>query len=972
MIGENEIFLDFSAIHSLRVNGEWLVVAIVMTIAVFMLILIILYKNKRQAAYLKREHERVRIMLDTLPIACFIGLMKGKVFDCNLETLKLFELKNKQEFLDHFEKDLSPEYQPDGRHSLELLIYYGSLAVKNGKCIFNWTHQLLDGTPIPALVTLECVVYGSEKVLMAYIRDMREHAKMTEEIGRQNELLKAVNNVSSILLYPDMEHFEDSLVTSMSIIGNVVDVDRVCIWKNHVMDNKNYCAMTHEWVSGKRPKIADKFKIDVSYDDVLHGWWETLSQGESISKLVRDMSSDERTQLEPFKILSIFVTPVFVHDEFWGYVGYDDCRKERIFSDNEKIILRSAGMMFANAFIRNDMTNNIVEASTELIKAKDQAEQSNRSKTIFLSQMSHEIRTPMNAILGIAEIQLRSGDISPDNEEAFAKIYEAGDLLLNIINDILDLSRIESGKLELILYKYDIPSLINDTAQLNRMRYDSKPILFTIQVDENTPVDLFGDELRIKQILNNILSNAFKYTDEGKIEFDISAESADDQNDGVTLVFRVSDTGQGMSREQIERLFDEYTRFNLDTNRTIVGIGLGMSITKRLIELMNGEISVESEPGRGSIFTVRIPQQRKSSAVCGSELVKKLNTFNFHSTTIMKKAQFIREYMPYGSVLVVDDVESNIYVVKGMLMPYGIKVDTAFSGFEAIKIIEEGKKYDIVFMDHMMPKMDGIEATKHIRDMGYTNAIIALTANALIGRAEMFMKNGFDGFISKPIDSRELNLILNDFIRNKKPPEVIEAARREMQQRKEAENTAQSASIDDELKNGVAHDIENALDVLKELLAQLGTGSDFKLFATTVHGLKSALANIKEMQLSNIALRLEQAAINEGTAVLSAETPGFMNMLKSLLGKLKKPETDSGGEAQELSQDEKDLLKNKINEIKAACAALNVKAAKTALTELKQKPWPNNISAVIDEISLYLIRGEVSKVESAADKAKLS
>jgi len=950
----------------------WLIGAITMTLAVFVLILIIFYKSRRQSIFLKKEHERVRIMLDTLPIACFIGSVGGKIFDCNSETVRLFELNSKQDFIDHFGKGLSPDYQPNGQESDELLVYYGKQAVKEGKCVFNWTHKLLNGTLVPALVTLESVIYGNEKVVMAYIRDMREHTKMTEEISRQNELLKAVNNVSSTLLYPDMERFEDSLLSSMSIMGHAVDVDRVCIWKNHTVKGRNYCSLTHEWVGDRRPLISGEFIIDVSYDDILHGWWETLSQGECINKLVRDMSADEREQLAPFKILSIFVTPVFVHDEFWGYVGYDDCRKERIFSDNEKIILRSAGMMFANAFIRNDMTNNIVEASTELVKAKEQAEQSNRSKSVFLSQMSHEIRTPMNAILGIAEIQLHSENLLPESEEAFGKIYEAGDLLLNIINDILDLSKIESGRLELILTKYDIPSLINDTAQLNRMRYDSKPIDLNILVDENTPVDLLGDELRIKQILNNILTNAFKYTDEGKIEFSINAELSPDNDDDVTLIFQVSDTGQGMTESQLERLFDEYARFNLETNRAVVGVGLGMTITKRLVNLMNGEIIVKSVPGKGSVFTVRIPQKRMSREVCGHELADKLRSFKFQSTAIMKKTQFIREYMPYGSVLVVDDVESNIYVIKGMLMPYGLKIDTASSGFETIKKIEDGNVYDIVFMDHMMPRMDGIETTKKLREMGYNHTIVALTANALIGRAEMFLKNGFDGFLSKPIDSRELNVTLNDLIRNKKPPEIIEAARKETSQRKNGADfdSEQKTEIDDELKTGVAHDIENALIVLDELLPQLGKGADLKLFATTVHGLKSALGNISEMQLSNIALRLEQAVKNEGIAVLSAETPGFMNMLKALLLKLKRSGSDEKSSVSvEISNDDKIFLQDKLSEIRNACENLDIKKAKAALSQIRQKKWPHKTSDLIDDVSLCLIRGEYSKVMSVIQKA---
>jgi len=402
-------------------------------------------------------------------------------------------------------------------------------------------------------------------------------------------------------------------------------------------------------------------------------------------------------------------------------------------------------------------------------KALAVAEAANQAKSVFLANMSHEIRTPMNAILGIAEIQLHDKTLSAETVDAFGRIYESGGLLLNIMNDILDFSKIEAGKLELVPVRYDIPSLINDTSQMNRLRYESKQIIFTIQVDEKMPRELFGDVLRIKQILNNILSNAFKYTDEGSIIFSVTAESElGVQDENVTLVFRVSDTGIGMTEEQIGKLFEEYERFNVDNNPTTVGTGLGMSITKRLLGLMVGEISVESKPGKGSVFTVRLPQKRTNMEVCGAELAEKLQNFSFHNATLTKKTLFLREYMPYGSVLVVDDVDLNLHVAKGLLKPYGLQIDTAESGLEALEKIKSGRVYDIVFMDFMMPKMDGMETTKLIRGLGYKNCIVALTANAIVGQAEMFLANGFDGFISKPIDSRELNFVLNEFIRNKK------------------------------------------------------------------------------------------------------------------------------------------------------------------------------------------------------------
>ena len=529
---------------------------------------------------------------------------------------------------------------------------------------------------------------------------------------------------------------------------------------------------------------------------------------------------------------------------------------------------------------------------TELVAAKEAAERASHYKSGFLASMSHEIRTPMNAILGIAEIQLMDKKLPPEMKEAFNKIFESGELLLGIVNDILDLSKIEAGKLELVPVKYDIPSLIHGTVPINLLRHEKKPILFSLHVDENTPQDLYGDELRIKQILNNILSNAFKYTEKGSIELSVSAEPGQGGGGGeVTLVFSVRDTGQGMTEKQVASLFDEYTRFNVETNRAVIGAGLGMSIVKRLVDMMKGDIKVESELNKGSIFTVRLPQKRIGSEVCGADLVDKLRNFNDQGNTIPEKLKFLREYMPYGSVLVVDDVDLNLYVTKGMLKHYGLKVETASSGFEAIEKIKSGKVYDLVFMDHLMPKMDGLEATKILRDMGYTHNIVALTANALLGREEMFLQNGFDGFISKPIDPREMNILLNNFIRNKKAPEALKAARRE-QGGNEPVNMAVSASNmlpKSEIDGIFVLDAENAMKAIGKIYKKIDEldEKEMESYIIAVHGIKSALANIGETELSKVALRLEKAAIERDIEVMAGETPAFMEALYALIKKLK-------------------------------------------------------------------------------------
>jgi len=598
---------------------------------------------------------------------------------------------------------------------------------------------------------------------------------------------------------------------------------------------------------------------------------------------------------------------------------------------------------------------------TELITAKETAELSNRSKGYFLAQMSHEIRTPMNAILGISEIQLRKDELSEDAKDGYRKINESGNLLLNIINDILDFSKIDAGKLEIVCEKYDIPNLINDTIQLKRLRFENKPIKFIIKLDENTPRELMGDELRIRQIMYNLLSNAFKYTEKGEVELSVCSE-AGKKDDTVMLAIRVRDTGQGMTESQVLRIFDEYSRFNMDTNRSISGTGLGMSITKRLIDMMDGEIFVESKQGEGSLFTVLLPQKSCAAAACGSEAAKDLRKFNFRNMSMQKRPEIVLEYMPYGKVLVVDDVESNLLVAKGLLIPYGVQIDTAKSGFEAIEKIKTNNNYDIVFMDHMMPGMDGIKTTEVLRNMGYIHPIVALTANALIGQEEMFLANGFNGFISKPIDSRELNKLLIGLIQNKKFKEDM------------GQFNVSSVPDSSEIAAAAVMDIKNAVAVLKDLLSKINAGgikaANMELFTTTVHGMKSALANIKEELLSNIALKLERAASDKNETVISAETPEFINALLQLMEKMEQSKIKDNKEIPfDNSPDDLIFLRDKLKIIKEACDKLNIKDAKTTLADLKKKTWTYRINEMLDEITMLILRGEYIKVDAVISNA---
>jgi PAS domain S-box-containing protein len=606
----------------------------------------------------------------------------------------------------------------------------------------------------------------------------------------------------------------------------------------------------------------------------------------------------------------------------------------------------------------------------QMTKKQADAEAANAAKSAFLAKVSHEIRTPMNAILGITEIQLQEESLSEEMQEALSRIYNSGYLLLGIINDILDLSKIEAGKLELTPINYDVPSLINDTVHLNIMRFDSKPIVFNLHIDENIPLTLFGDELRIKQILNNLLSNAFKYTDSGKVSLSITKEPSDKES-MITLVFRVKDTGQGMTGEQMDKLFDEYTRFNLEANRTTEGAGLGMNITKRLIDLMEGEILVESEQGKGSTFIVRLPQGTVDEGVLGKAIVENLMQFRLGKMSQMKKTpQVVREYMPYGKILIVDDVETNLYVAKGLISPYGLTIDTANSGFEAIDKIKSGEVYDIIFMDHFMPKMDGIETAKNLRDLGYTNPIVALTANALTGQTEIFLENGFDGFISKPIDIHQLNSVLNRLIRDKYPPEMIEAARQNKNGVIQNANQQQSANA--ELIKIFIRDAEKAVKILETIHTNnYRRADDIQTYIINVHAMKSALANIGETEISAFARKLEEAGRTQNVAQITNDTPEFLSTLRAVIQKLSPIKSNIDDKTENNISDEEwaDLLE-KLNVIQKACIEYDKKTVKKTLAKIKEKEWTKKINMLLEEISEHLLHSEFFKIANLIDNYK--
>jgi len=597
------------------------------------------------------------------------------------------------------------------------------------------------------------------------------------------------------------------------------------------------------------------------------------------------------------------------------------------------------------------------------------AEKANKTKSYFLSTMSHEIRTPMNAVLGITEIQLMNESLNPEIRKDFEQIYNAGYLLLSIINDILDLSKIEAGKMELSPGNYDVASVLSDTAQLNILRRGSKLIEFELDVDEAVPTTMFGDGLRVRQVLNNLLSNAFKYTDKGKIKMSVwvadskaadqesrSAEVVDgdeyskiNDDDKVLLSFSVSDTGRGMTKEQLETLFDDYARFGLEASSSIEGSGLGMSITNNLINLMHGGIFVESVLGKGSVFTVQIPQQKVGKDTLGRDMVENLRLFKTVRGASKRRAQIVFEAMPYGSILIVDDVEVNIYVAKGLLAPYEVNIDAADGGLAAVEKVMSGKMYDIIFMDHMMPDMDGVEATKVIREMGYKNPIVALTANAITGQEDMFLDNGFDDFVSKPIDIRQLNIVMNKYIRDRHPADVhaltqhrsVEQIKTKKLENKSIKGLDIARGVnryhgDEDAYMKVLHSYSISTEGMLQFIEHTNV-DDIASYRIKVHGIKGASYDIFAEQIAKKFEKLENASVSEDVEFISKHNTANIASARKLLESINDLlQTVKEENPRAETKPKRDMInEGLLAELSVACKSYDVSAAEKTMDEIE-------------------------------------
>ena len=636
--------------------------------------------------------------------------------------------------------------------------------------------------------------------------------------------------------------------------------------------------------------IAEGIPPLINTDPGMDAAWHRLGEEIGYNETTDIMRKDSVATFHEFNDKHYFVYIANVsrqyHFAISGYVPWDSV------AVGFETIYTTTLIVFGLIAIMLIMAGRILYKGSEnkrLKQEKSLAVQAAKNKSEFLSNMSHEIRTPINAILGMDEMILRESKDKNILEYA-ENLKSAGNSLLSIVNDILDFSKIEAGKMEIIPVEYALSSVLNDLVNMIKPRAEKKGLQIVVNSNHDIPSVLFGDEIRIKQVVTNILTNAVKYTEKGTVTLNVDFEQRDAES--IWLKVSVKDTGIGIKPEDIEKLFHAFERIEEKRNRTIEGTGLGMNITQQLLTLMGTKLEVASVYGEGSTFSFKVAQKVINVEPLGdfTEALKNMAHQTYHE----------KFTAPDAKILVVDDTVMNLTVVKGLLKQTKIQIDTAESGYDTLKMVAQ-KHYDVIFLDHRMPGMDGIETLHEMQklenNLNVDTPVISLTANAISGAKEQYIAAGFKDYLTKPINSAALEVMLMKYL----PPELVKVAAGD-----DVEEVDEIATLPDWLKNvdgvnvneGVEHcgGVESYVDALTVFANAVTSGADeiegyfnggdWKNYTTKVHALKSTARVIGASELSDRAKRLEDAGNSGYIDEIIKDTPELLKLYRTYAEKL--------------------------------------------------------------------------------------
>ena len=674
------------------------------------------------------------------------------------------------------------------------------------------------------------------------------------------------------------------------------------------------------------------------------------------NKYARDLFPELETYPERVKV------PKEVYDLF----QLDDCIVEikEKFYELKMIEIFKKDKIEGYSLLLADITQ-MHQLMDALVEEKNRADEANRAKSAFMSNMSHEIRTPMNAIVGMTEILMRS-DLPEMEREYLGNIQRSGNALLGIINDILDFSKIESGKMSITEEDYAPLPMLQDLKMIILNRIGSKMIQLQFDIDENLPAKLYGDELRIRQVLINLANNAVKFTEEGCVKLTVKIKEV--VGESAQIHFSVQDTGQGIAPEDMDKLFGAYSQVDTQKNHYKEGTGLGLAISKQFVELMGGTIGVESEYGKGSEFYFTIPQRivdaRKASEVKEETNHKFENVLNFTA--------------PEAKIMVVDDNEMNRKVALGLLEPLKMQIDTAENGKQALEMICS-KKYDLIFMDHMMPVMDGMEATKRLRGMedAYCKnvPIIALTANAVVEARAKFFDVGMNDFATKPIDLKDICAKLRRWL----PEEYI--IENDMSKEEDLKNSQiqedvpviEGLDVCEGIKNSgtqelffsLLGDFYKLIDMKATKIEKCLADDLLRDYTIEVHALKNTARMIGAMKLSQWCYELEQAGNTEDREILEKETPGMLQLYRSYKEVLKPYAKMQNLEKKQVDTEE--IIKQ-LQTLREAIDNFDLDQADEIMKQIEECQLPEEADSLLEELRAYVADVAMEEIMFTADQ----